>query len=504
MSLTALPPETVDCIVANLASQPISLCNLARCSRQLYLCTVPHLYRHVIIQEAIEEGEQHDGRLEDLASLLIRRPDLAGLVRHFTLLVALASRIEADYYYWEEHEFEGNVSPKMLEVDQAFTLSKEEKIDCLGRFSHTHKAYHDLILALLLPALLKVEKLVVDLKIGSFMNNGYDAYYLEQMIQRAARTGAPFGIQQPFEALRVFIQCHDAFNVLSTGFIASLLKFPAIQEISGGFKSTWDRGLGENGVTDRNLIELDSSSSPVISLDLCDYGLSIADMGHMLRAPKALKALCYRVWPSAFVKFTDIRHALGPQENYLESLSLSFNDESFYQNSDLEPMTSLISFKTLKHFKTVAATLVATHNGIGRHSLINIFPHSLETLHLTRFQFRARFESLLEALEHLLAQKSLHQIPSLKKIILGESGFFPFCDARFGMRPHKLMDVLWKDTQETVIERLRRVAAAHGVSIHVIEAFADEESTDEDSSNEELPLRGWEGSGIDGPTNEGG
>lgn len=79
ISLTSLPPEIVSCVIANIESQP-TLCNLARCSRQLYLSTIPHLYRHVTIQEETRQGDQQNWQLRNLTSLLIRRPDLAELV----------------------------------------------------------------------------------------------------------------------------------------------------------------------------------------------------------------------------------------------------------------------------------------------------------------------------------------------------------------------------------------------------------------------------------------
>ena len=156
-------------------------------------------------------------------------------------------------------------------------------------------------------------------------------------------------------------------------------------------------------------------------------------------------------------------------------------------------MESFISFNALKVFKTVAIFLTKTVKGTGRHSLINIFPPNLETLHLTRFQ--ARFESLLEALEHLLAQKSPQQIPSLKTLILEEFDYYGTESGPwFGPRPAKLMHVLWKDTQETAIGRLSEVAAAQGVSIDVIgedssigewdEFFGETDESDESSGGE--------------------
>ena len=482
MSLTTLPPELIRCVVANVDSQP-TLHNLAQCSRLLYRCTIPYLYRHITIHEETLQ-EQQTGHLKNLASLLIRRPDLAGLVRHFALHVekplwmkAALSKEFGDYEDSEEleepkesedseyseefeepEESEARISSKLVKVDQASTTainasssSKEEKICSRPeKFSDIPKSNHDLILALLLPALLKVEKVVLDLGVSSRTN------YLEQTIQRATRGDWPFGIQPPFEALTVFVDSHNAYNTRRTTFIASLLKLPAIQNISGGFAHSWED-------EDELLIGLDSSSSPLTSLDLANYTLSAADLGRILRVPKALKNLSYKVCPSGGMLFTDLRRALAPHERCLESLLLDC-DEGLDGESDLlDPMISFTSFNTLKVFK-IAAVFLSMEAGFEHESLIDIFPPSLETLHLIRFQ--ACFESLLQALEHLLAQKPLQQIPSLKTLILEESeSIQEMCLTRHP----KLMDLLWRRTQETAIGRLSRVAAARGVSIDVIE-----------------------------------
>ncbi|MCJ1265879.1 hypothetical protein MMC22_005761 [Lobaria immixta] len=532
MSLTSLPSELLSCVVANIASRS-TLCSLARCSRQLHFCTIPHLYRHVTIREKIPRREQQDGRLKTLASLLIRRPDLAGLVRHFTLHVLGPSWrvVDQPEEFNEPAALEGRVSPELFKVDQAFAtaatasiLSIEEKINCLGQFSPTHKSYYDLILALLLPALLKVEKLVLDLDIE------WDTYYFEQMIRRAACREKPFNIRPPFEALTIFFHPHhgseafiprsNALTPRSTGFIASLLKLPAIQEISGSFEMPWDIEDDDPVPSDKDLEDLNSASSPVTSLDLAVYALSTVDLGHILRAPKALKTLAYMVCPPACINFTDVRHALASQENCLESLSLDYDAACDPDDEILGSMTSFISFNTLKVFKTAAFFLAVmdTDHGTERDRLIDIFPPSLETLYLSRFH--PCFKGLLIALEHLLAQKSPQQIPSLKELILDETDSIdPMDDGPFRQRSgERLMDLLWNNTQETAIGRLRRLAAAQGVSVHLIEELADEESlvglweppdvvdesTDGESTDEESFLRALEGSdGMEESTDDG-
>ena len=133
-------------------------------------------------------------------------------------------------------------------------------------------------------------------------------------------------------------------------------------------------------------------------------------------------------------------------------------------------MTSIISLNTLKLFKTAAIILETRENWTESDSLINFFPPSLETLHLTGFQ--PGFKNLLEALEHLLAQKSSRQIPSLRKLILEQSYGF----VRFGDEPARLTDVTWSNTQEIAIERLSRVATAHDVSFDVTDEPVDEDA----------------------------
>ena len=161
MSFTSLPPELLDRVVANIASKP-NLCNLARCSRQLYYCTIPHLYRHVTIREEVRKGEQQKEELKNLAASLIRRPDLAELVGGFTLRVVRMKRAKNSDELDEE-----SYDPAFVTAFEDSSLSKDEKVKFLGQFSHAHRSHHDIILAVLLPALLKLEKLVLDLKISS-------------------------------------------------------------------------------------------------------------------------------------------------------------------------------------------------------------------------------------------------------------------------------------------------------------------------------------------------
>lgn len=414
-SLTTLPPELFSCVAANVESQS-TLCHLARCSRQVYLSTIPH-HRHVTILEHIgqawqeEQQEEKRRQLHKFATLLVRRRDLAGFVRSFTLHI---------------------ISPWMVKYNADKTL------------------------ALLLSALPKVEKVVL------YYFGAFQTPYLERMIQRSALIERPLDNLPSFRALTVVEHKPDGIVLWSVGFIASLLKLPAIQFISGGIGdlgNRWSHNFGE----DKNLAELESSSSPLTSLNLSTFALSAADLGHILRAPKALKTFHYRVCPPAKLDFTEICHALGPQENCLESLGFHYDDvyELCFRHTDYEffrSMTSFTRFKTLKVFKVPAIYLRNTDTRTGRECLMDIFPPKLETLHLTCLYEGS--EGMLEAVEYLLSQKSPEQIPSLKGLILEENKWMPA----------NLMDVLRRDTREPVIQRLNRVATAQGVSVDVIDA----------------------------------
>lgn len=360
MSLTSLPPEIFDYVVANIASQS-ARCSLARCSRQLYRCTIPHLYSDISRWEEITQGKHQQEKLINLASLLLRRPDLARLVRNFTLHAAWG---EGDHWY--ERKFPEKPDGQVFAtVDNMSTLSNEEKIKCLRQFGHGHGSHLDLILALVLPAMLNMKKLVLDLDID------HETCYLEDMIRRAARREKPFDIQPPFEALTSFFILHGQTFSRNPGFIASLLRLPALQEISISVDGWWDPEEEEDvpgkfGPPDKNLIELVSSSSPLTSLHLCNYKLGTENLSHMLRAPKALKTLFYKICLEASIDFEEIRHALEPQKKSLECLGLDYDAdfEIFHAVGSrptireyFGPMTSFISFNAVKVFKIAALFL---------------------------------------------------------------------------------------------------------------------------------------------------
>lgn len=75
-------------------------------------------------------------------------------------------------------------------------------------------------------------------------------------MRRAARGERPFKTQPPFERLTVFVD--KSFNAWGTWIIPSLLKLPAIREISGVLKAP--RSI-HRAVEDHDLKTLASASS---------------------------------------------------------------------------------------------------------------------------------------------------------------------------------------------------------------------------------------------------
>lgn len=430
-SLVTLPPELLNLVVSQIGSQS-TLCNLARCSRLLHRSTTPYLYANVTIQV---DREQQDERLIILATSILRWPALGKLVRQFSLHVPKPSKAE-------RHR-----SINMAKANKDFAtamnlsgLSRAGYINYPGYYDHTRGLRYDFILSFLLPFLLKVEKLLLDVDIDVC------APLCEEAIAKAIAT------KRTFEALRVFAHSpRNAQNARPLRFLALLLKLPAIQEISGAYVKLKDTKDGT--LAYRHLRELVGYSSPLTSLDIVTVNTIPADLYHILRAPIALNHFSLTGSSCWHIRGVDLINFLELQKDCLESISINF--DFFWDGFGV--MGSFTSFGALKVFKTAAEFLLATVYGEDHRRLLNIFPASLEELHVLRFE--ADYKRLLEALAYLLVCKSPQQIPSLRTLILEETI----------VRGIRLMDVLRGNTQERAVERLSRVAGSQNVTLEVIE-----------------------------------
>ncbi|MCJ1465270.1 hypothetical protein MMC07_003886 [Pseudocyphellaria aurata] len=426
----------------------------------------PQLYRHVTILDEFFEDKNspkrtYNRKLRRLPLLLIQRPDLARLVRYVDMRVKPSPKASERSKEIDMPAVYINPVPEFVKIHQASStiaiLGGESGDGWLERLDLIRDCDPDELLALLLPALLNMEELV--LNADSMMFPSLHSLYSQHLRSRAASMEKPFDIQAPFERLRVF-ECWGVSQCETTvKFMASLLKLPVIRRISAN--------IGNRIDNDKSLEELESHSSPLISLDIRSAGRSnTANLRHILRAPKALKDFHYTVRSSSEIDFGVIRHILSPHENCLESVEFDYDDDCrdlmFEDESPEGPMTSFLSFNAIKIFKIAAVFLLTTDNDSDQQSLTNIFPPSLETLHVA--DIRKYNGGVLGLMEYLLAQKSSQQMPSLTKLILQERGHHEevYLD-RWGRCSFS------KKLDNDFVRRMFCMADAHGVKLEFID-----------------------------------
>ena len=234
-------------------------------------------------------------------------------------------------------------------------------------------------------------------------------------------------------------------------------------------------GFDNPGFDNTGFEELDSSSSPLTTLDLVNYFMDKDNLGHIIRGPKALKTFFYTAHIPTYLELIQLRNYLRPQKNCLERIGLDYHPPSTPSpmsesklGNQFGPMACFISFSRLKLFRTAVILLAWTVKGLGRDKLVGLFPPSLETLHLTHFE-TCTVKNIM-AVEHLIEQKSPEQVPLLKDLILEESDNH---EARFGARDAKVMDVLWDSMARTELRGFCGLGVAQGVSIELIRNSTD-------------------------------
>ncbi|MCJ1398489.1 hypothetical protein MMC11_001689 [Xylographa trunciseda] len=421
-SLSSLPAEIVRGIVSAVDSNA-TLSNLARTSHALYDITIPFLYEHVdLYDQAFGMGSQFT-ELRPLASLLLRRPDLARLVHHFTMRDAFNTGDHPSSTAVEEGK--PNVCQSVDDVfKNAIKIASHDEEEEKQWLEHmTWLDHNDAVLALLLPALPKLQSLDLMLK--------YGCTYFEKMMRRASMRQKPFDTQPGFLALEdVMHTFNDEKYGMSPEYISIFMRLPFIRGIFGHRVGSDEDVDGESS---KILAALETASSTVSHLELKDCTVSESDLAHMLRAPKALKTFIYEVgWgflSFCNVSFLAIHEALAPQVRYLENLWLDYERSySAYWDGETDSTTPMPPFTHFEKLKVLKIAIVyifgdkefssanqADWNVSELHGLTGTLPRSLEALHLLHCD--DNFELVLLALEDMLKHKR-RDVPGLSKLVL--------------------------------------------------------------------------------------
>ena len=417
ITLTSLPVELFQDIVANLDSSS-DLCNLTRCSSALFVITIPFLYDHID-----QEGGTFCHPCKDLrplASLLLRRPELAQLVRHFTM------RVQPSTGYITKARLKTEVLTGLLGVDDVFKKAikaashdEEEEQQWLEHMSWPD--HGDATLALLLPALPRLESVDMVLTTGST--------YFENMLCRAGKHEKPFNKQPGFLSLKdvVYTRPYKKHD-MGVEYIGMFMRLPSVSRIF-----CHHVGSAFNDGVDETLSALETASSTVTHLEFKDARLHEWDIAHILQAPKALKTFIYEMCRRAmwwyWKGFCNITTALSPHEHCLENLWLDYHYESPSKTDSMIRISSFAQFEKLKVLKVAIMFILGEETfsslpykdwkkaelyGLP-YGLTKEFPRNLEELHLLHCE--QNFGLVLVALEDMLKHKE-RDLPHLRKLVL--------------------------------------------------------------------------------------
>jgi hypothetical protein len=415
-----LPPEIISCIIASVSSKS-SLCNLALASAQLYSLTVPVLYEDVELYSRHRNFE----KLQPLTILFLNRPTLAQYVRRFTV---------RDPYQTPDPPSHDNktelpdISGVLGDASFANSHTPEEVQEWTW---HVGRDYPDAILALLLPTMVRLEKLDIMLR------SGYR--YFDRMIRRAVAHEKPFDCQPLFPALTEFMHLPSwepdvvgGFNTLSWNFepICSnytilFQSFPRIRSIFGFCVGNNDQYPKEK--ISKNCPASTGMSSLLTHLELKSSFVRHEDLCIMLKIPNALSTFIYEIVSADSYEpdYTscplDILYALSPHYNSLECLwldclgsdDLTLGSKHVYNNAPL-----LVKFKRLKSLRISAEILLCSlypddHGIPYRRNFSLVFPATLEILHI-KYMSRLIFWDELRG----FVLTGLKQVPRLQKIFV--------------------------------------------------------------------------------------
>ena len=208
-----LPNETLIHNISNVHHKQ-DLCKLARCSHQIQILVLPQLYHHATFEGAVWKHAPNTGLFNFTCSML-KKPQIASYVRAITLGGGYRN---PNFVVKDDAEHREPVDEALEMAVKAASNCEEEERDWLENLRHDDEYA---AIALLLPALVRLEKLDLMVRI--------DSLYLDTMLQRASVRHKPFDTRPAFDALTEVTYSSWEHNDLIV--LARFFKLPSVRKI---------------------------------------------------------------------------------------------------------------------------------------------------------------------------------------------------------------------------------------------------------------------------------
>ena len=355
---------------------------------------------------------------------MLKKPYLASYVRSFALR---GGNEFCNDIANTRSETKGK-NDEVEEVAEVFRVAVETSTQYLkersGRMPELDEGKTDgALLALLLPALVKLERL--DLKLS------HPRHFYVEMMEKAAARETPFETQQPFlnlsEITNFWYNNNKKYD-RSLDLLVAYLQLPSVHVFYG-----YEFGSANDG-PNKALAALKPSSSSLTHLELKMCTMNSQDVANVVRACKALSTFVLeKLWDNIpFNSFNTarVRKALTSAENTLEFLWLDYIYSDLWLGGldDISPIESLENFKKLRYVKaamlfffggdpTDRDTLYGNdlEETADHCPLVNMFPPTVEVLYFTHcFHY---LPYLITEVEELLMQKD-RRTPRLRSVTI--------------------------------------------------------------------------------------
>jgi hypothetical protein len=348
-------------------------------------------------------------------------------VRHFTLRHPSKEGFEC-----MAHDADiTDIDKVMKEAVHASTNSAKESEDWIDTLRTGQST--DALLALLLPTMVKLEKL--DLMLG------FITPYLDRMMLRAIAREKPFDTQPLFPGLTDFMHAESwaipglQYQAMNCRYLNYFLAWPSIRSIYGHALGNLARHGGGNYPDallresyTRYRLTLSSISSSITHLELKKCGLSRDYLETILKTPKALTNFIYDYCPSHDfsmfdASFGDLLLALAPQYDSLENLWLEYEEKDLGRGFAYlgDNIPSLSKFRRLKHLRVPPEVLfpifgLSAEWSSSGPTFSRPFPETLETLHFNHVKIETFLEIWAGFREFL--SSGLSQVPRLRRVFV--------------------------------------------------------------------------------------